>query len=253
MRKKLIAANWKMNKTRAEAAEFARALAEIVKKRENGFDRSEIALFPPFTALEAARKETENSSIILGAQDVFYEEKGSYTGEVSCAMLADAGCEMVIVGHSERRLVLGENDELVAAKTDAALGSGLRVIVCVGETGRERLDGRAEEVVRTQLGAALRGAGHDRVAVAYEPVWAIGTGKNAQTGQIEQMHGHIRKTLSGIFGNGSDGIGILYGGSVNPENAAGIAGAAGVDGMLVGTASLELNSFINIIEKVLKD
>ncbi len=248
MRKKLVAANWKMNKTRREAAEFARSLAEKVSSL-----KTEIVLFPPFTAIEATRKETENSNITIGAQDVFYEEKGAYTGEVSCKMLVDAGCETVIVGHSERRSVFGETNETAAAKTQAALKSGLRVILCVGETERERFEGRAREVVRMQLEAALRNAGHEGITVSYEPVWAVGTGKNAQAEQIEEMHGRIRKTLSGLLGENSEEARILYGGSVTPENASEIIGARDVDGMLVGTASLELDSFASIIEKVSAD
>lgn len=248
MRKKLIAANWKMNKTRDAAARFARSLAE---RFGDGPDGCEVALFPPFTAIEAVRKETENSNIIVGAQNVFHREQGAYTGEVSCGMLVDAGCEVVITGHSERRLVFGEGNELVAAKTEAALKTGLRVILCVGETERERLDGRAKETVQTQVGIALRDAAHDGITVAYEPIWAIGTGRRAETQQIGEMHGHIRQTLSGIFGESADGIGILYGGSVSPENSSDVIGVRNVDGMLVGTASLELESFASIIKKVL--
>lgn len=243
-----------MNKTRSEAAEFARLLAETVSdfKLQTPDFSCEIALFPPFTAIEAVRKETEHSGIVVGAQNVFYEKNGAYTGAVSCAMLADAGCEMVIVGHSERRRFFGETDELAAKKTRAALQSGLKVILCVGETEKERNAGRAREVAQRQIAASLQNADPERTAVAYEPVWAIGTGKNAEIRQIEEMHAHIRETLCGIsesFRNTA----ILYGGSVNPGNALRIARASNVDGMLVGTASLELDSFTSIIEKVLTD
>ncbi len=250
MKKKLIAANWKMNKTRSEASCFTRGIAE----KFSDFTAVEIALFPPFTAIDSVINATAGSNITVGAQDVFYEEKGSYTGEVSCAMLLDSGCSTVIAGHSERRHIIGETDEVVASKTGAVLKSGMRVILCVGETEKERESGRAVEVVQSQLAASLGGGvGHKGVTVAYEPIWAIGTGKNAEAAQIEEMHGHIREVLSGIFPQGAESIGVIYGGSVNPQNAGFIVTADGVDGMLVGTASLELESFASIIETVLTD
>ncbi len=235
-----------MNKTRGDAADFARAIAE----RAGEFD-CDIALFPPFTAMEAVRKETENSAVTLGAQNVFHEEKGAYTGEISCAMLADAGCNTVIAGHSERRRLFGDSDEIVAAKVSAVTQSGMNAIVCVGETEEQRAAGREREVVEKQITSALAGVNPERVSVAYEPVWAIGTGKNAEKGQIEDMHGHIRESLEVIFPDSSGGIRILYGGSVSPENAGSAASAKNVDGMLVGTASLELDSFVGIIVSLL--
>ena len=234
-----------MNKTRAEAADFARAL--VGRFPDAGCD---IALFPPFTAMDAVSKET-GGRVILGAQNVFYEESGAYTGEISCAMLKDAGCGMVIVGHSERRHIFGESDETVAAKTKAVAGCGMSALLCVGETAKQRADGDAAAVVRRQVETALKGVSPQAVTVAYEPVWAIGTGRNAGVSEIEEMHSGIRGVLSGVFGADAGGVGVVYGGSVSARNAPDIAGAAGVDGMLVGGASLELETFAVIIEAIL--
>ena len=234
-----------MNKTRAEAADFARALA--ARFPDAGCD---IALFPPFTAVDAVSEAAEGR-IITGAQNVFYEESGAYTGEVSCAMLKDAGCGMVIAGHSERRRMFGETDETVAAKTKAAAVCGMRVLLCVGETAGQRADGGAAEVVRRQIEAAVRGVSPQSITVAYEPVWAIGTGDSARISDIEEMHEGIRRVLSALYGADAEGVGVVYGGSVNARNARDIAGAAGVDGMLVGGASLELETFAVIIEAIL--
>ena len=236
-----------MNKTRSEAAGFVRALAE----RFSGAN-CDIAIFPPFTAI-AAVSEAAEGRLITGAQDVFYEKSGAYTGEISPPMLKDAGCEMVITGHSERRRIFGETDKTVAAKTKAAVSSGMRVLLCVGETAEEREGGKAEAVVKRQIEIALNGVSPETVAVAYEPVWAIGTGKNARTREIEEMHESIRGVLSRVFGADSGGVSVVYGGSVNADNAREIAGAAGVDGMLVGGASLELETFAVIIKSALAD
>ncbi|QMU56129.1 MAG: triose-phosphate isomerase [Candidatus Mycalebacterium zealandia] len=248
MRKKLIAANWKMNKTRAEATDFTRVFAGKFSNSD-----CEITLFPPFTAIEAVAKEVDGKGMTVGAQDVFYENSGAYTGEVSCVMLADLGCAMVIAGHSERRHIFGESDELVAKKTHAVVRNGMGVLLCVGETDSQRIDGKEKDVVRQQLTSALKGVPPGLTTVAYEPVWAIGTGNNAKSGDIEEMHIFMRDVLGGIFGADSDGIKILYGGSINPGNASEIARVQGVDGMLVGTASLELESFVSIIEASLAD
>ncbi|WP_462137658.1 triose-phosphate isomerase [Candidatus Mycalebacterium sp.] len=248
MRKKLIAANWKMNKTRVESADFTRAFADKFSNPD-----CEIALFPPFTAIEAVAKEADEKWLTVGAQDVFYEDSGAYTGEISCIMLTDLGCSIVIAGHSERRHLFGESDEVVAAKTRAIVQNGMRVILCVGETERQRADGKEKDVVRRQITSALKSAPPDMTTVAYEPVWAIGTGNNAKSGEIEEMHGFIRDVLGGIFGADSGGVRVLYGGSINSGNAAEVVRAQGVDGMLVGTASLELESFVSIIEASLAD
>lgn len=243
MRKKIIAANWKMNKTRAEAVFFARGLAGKFSNLD-----CEVALFPPFTAIEAVVKEAGGKGFTVGAQDVFYEEEGAYTGEISCAMLADLGCGIVIAGHSERRHVFGESNEVIAAKMRAVAQSGMRALLCVGETEWQRADGKEKDVVRRQIVSALKGIEPHMVTVAYEPVWAIGTGNNAKSREIGEMHAFIKEALGGIFGADSEGIRVLYGGSINPENAAEIARTQDVDGMLVGTASLELESFVSIIE-----
>ena len=245
MRRKLIAANWKMNTPPVGAAEFARSVTE--QCADAGCD---IALFPPFTLIDAVARETAGTSVTVGAQNVFYERGGAYTGEVSCHMLKSAGCSMVIVGHSERRHILGESDSDVAAKAKAVADSGMGALLCVGETERERNEGNRTDVVKRQIETALSDVPAGRITVAYEPVWAIGTGNNAETGQIESMHGEIRGFLSGIFGDASKSIRILYGGSVGASNARVIAEAEGVDGMLVGTASLEFDSFKCIIDVV---
>lgn len=234
-----------MNKPRAGAADFARALAG--RFPDAGCD---IALFPPFTAMDEVSSGA-GGRIMLGAQNVFYEESGPYTGEVSCGMLKDAGCGMVIVGHSERRRIFGESDETVAAKTKAVADCGMRVLLCVGETAEQRADGGAAAVVRRQIEAAVRNISPRSITVAYEPVWAIGTGNSARISDIEEMHEGIRGVLSALYGADAEGVGVVYGGSVNARNARDIAGAANVDGMLVGGASLELETFAVIIEAIL--
>lgn len=252
-----------MNKTRPEAADFTRALvrrfADVSRpptvNREPSAGRPpnsgcEIAIFPPFTAIDAV-STAAGDAVTVGAQDVFYEQSGAYTGEISCEMLKDAGCSMVITGHSERRRIFGESDKTVAAKTKAAADGGLTALLCVGETAEQREGGGAADTVRRQIEAAAAGVLPQNLTVAYEPVWAIGTGKNARTVEIEEMHENIRGVLTAVFGAAGEGVRILYGGSVNAGNAREIAGAAGVDGMLVGGAGLEIEAFAGIIEAIL--
>jgi triosephosphate isomerase len=237
-----IVGNWKMNGTRAMLAE-ARAIDRAAER----LMKVEVALAPPYTLIHATRKEA--SLIGVGAQDCHPAEGGAHTGDVSAPMLKDAGAGFVIVGHSERRADHGETDAEVKAKAEAALAAGLNVIVCVGESEKERDAGEAEKVVAKQLRGSLpRGEDlAERVTVAYEPVWAIGTGRTPSEMEIGEMHRSIRKKLAPIYGAGAAEVRILYGGSVKAENAAEILRADEVGGALVGGASLIAESFLGII------
>lgn len=249
MRKPLAAGNWKMNLVREEAAGLVRELLSRIEPE--AFEKAETALFPAFPLLPAVAPLLEGTAIRLGAQNVAWEEKGAFTGEVSAPMLRDAGCEMVIVGHSERRHVLGETDEMIRKRLHRALGSGLRPILCVGETLEERRAEKAFEVVHRQLAAAFEGldaSAAARTVVAYEPVWAIGTGENATPDQAQEMHAKIRQDLSGFAGSGNGAsFRILYGGSVKPDNIRELMAAPDVDGVLVGGASLKAEAFARIV------
>ncbi|MDE2059189.1 MAG: triose-phosphate isomerase [candidate division NC10 bacterium] len=246
MRIPVIAGNWKMYKTPSEAI----VLAEGVVKALWSFDGPELVVCPPFTALAAVGQVVAGSKIGLGAQDLHWAKEGAYTGEVSAEMLRDIGCRYVIIGHSERRQYFGETDEWVNKKSRAALASGLRPIICIGETLTEREAGRAYAVVETQLKGALSGLLPEqvqRLVLAYEPVWAIGTGKTATPSQAEEMHAHIRKTVAMLFdAEIASDIRILYGGSVKPENAKELLERSEIDGALVGGASLQADSFAAI-------
>ena len=247
MRRALIIGNWKMHKTVAEAVEFARELAR-------GFtamvDR-EVAIAPPFTALHSLQAVLKDTPIALCAQDVHWEEEGAFTGEVSAPMLLDAGCRYVLIGHSERRRWFGETNEDVSRKAKAALRAGLFPVVCVGETLDEREADQTFSVIRRQLKEGLNNIPADdirRAIVAYEPVWAIGTGKTAALDQAEEIHDFIRQFLARIYGTDiAAGICILYGGSVNPDNAGSLVAQKDIDGLLVGGASLDAGSFRKII------
>lgn len=237
-----IVGNWKMNGTRAMLSE-ARAIDRAAQRHM----KVEVALAPPFTLVHAVHKEVEQ--IGVGAQDCHPAEGGAHTGDISASMLADAGAKFVILGHSERRENHGESNELINEKARAALDAGLRVIMCCGESDKVRASGKAEKFVTDQLRASLPAmddAG-ERLSIAYEPIWAIGTGKAATPDDVGQMHGTIRKLLVEIYGEaqGSE-IRILYGGSVKPENARELLGAAEVGGALVGGASLTADSFMGI-------
>ncbi|MCL5290764.1 MAG: triose-phosphate isomerase [Firmicutes bacterium] len=248
MRVPLIAGNWKMYKTLAEAVAFARALKEAAA----GFKGVEAAVCPPFAALAAVAGELKGSSVAVGAQDVFWEAEGAYTGEISPAMLVDAGCSYVIAGHSERRQYFQETDENVNRKVKAALLHGLVPIICVGELLQEREAGITEKVVQSQTGAALAGLKPEQVAglvIAYEPVWAIGTGRTATEADAQQVIAFIRTLVRDSFGDvAAYGVRIQYGGSVKPENAAGLMSQPDIDGALVGGASLKVDSFAGIIK-----
>lgn len=237
-----IVGNWKMHGTRAMLAE-----ARAVDRASERLIRVEVALAPPFTLIHATRKEAE--LIGVGAQDCHPADGGAHTGDVSAAMLKDAGAGFVIVGHSERRADHGESDADVRAKAESAIAAGLSVIVCVGETEKERDAGKAERVVSAQLAGSLPEGEEiaDRVSVAYEPVWAIGTGRTPTIEDIAAMHKSIRGQLKQVYGDAGQDVRILYGGSVKPDNAAEILKVREVGGALVGGASLTAESFLGIV------
>jgi len=244
-RRPLIAGNWKMYKTVAEA----KALAEDV--RRGGAGEAEVLVCPPFTSLLAVAEVLRGGPVFLGGQDMHWEDEGAFTGAVSPRMLRDVGCTHVILGHSERRQLFGETDENVARKAQAAFRHGLTPVVCVGETLGERDGGRTMEVVERQTERALRGLTPDQMAtavVAYEPVWAIGTGRNATPEQAQEVHAFIRRLVSRSHGEAPAAAArLLYGGSVKPDNAGAIMAQADVDGALVGGASLQAASFLKIV------
>ncbi|MEO2066580.1 MAG: triose-phosphate isomerase [Desulfurobacteriaceae bacterium] len=246
MRRLLIAGNWKMNKTVPEAIELVRGLKERLK----GVEDRDVLICPPFTALYPVSKELEDSQILLGGQNMFYEEKGAFTGEISPLMLKDVGCSFVILGHSERRHIFGEDDKLINKKVISAVKHGLIPILCVGERIEEREEGRTEEVIEKQVREGLKGLSpEDEFVIAYEPVWAIGTGKTATPEMAQEVHSFIREILKELFGEEKAGrVRILYGGSVKPENAKGLLEMPDIDGALVGGASLKAESFSAIVQ-----
>ncbi len=249
---KFVCGNWKMHKTAAEARELVRALAPLVV---DAAGRVQVAVAPPFTALAAVAEAIRGTPIELAAQNVHPEPQGAFTGEVSVAMLAELGVKHVIVGHSERRQLFGETDLGVQKKAAAVLRGGLLPIVCVGETLQEREAGRTLEVVSRQVRGALEGlsaADVARLTLAYEPVWAIGTGKTATTAQAQEVHAAVRQLLRQLFGTAAEEVRIQYGGSVKPENAAELMAQPDVDGALVGGASLKAPDFSNIVKGALR-
>jgi triosephosphate isomerase len=242
----VIAGNWKMNKTVGEA----RALAKAVSEGAAGVSHCQVVLAPPFTALYPVSESIRNSSLVLAAQNVHWEPRGAFTGEISLPMLSDIGCRMVIVGHSERRQYFGETDHKVNRRLHAILNSTLDAIVCIGETLEERESGRHEDVIAQQLKGGLdRLTGQTllRIILAYEPVWAIGTGRTASPEIAQEMHAFIRNRLSDAFGREAETVRILYGGSVKPGNIASLMQQPDIDGALVGGACLEADSFLSII------
>ena len=247
-RRKLIAGNWKMNKTIPEGLALVRELKGLVSSIPG--DRVEIAVAPPFVSLHAVAKELEGSSLKLAAQNCHWEASGAYTGEVSAQMLKDVGCAYVIVDHSERRQYFGETDETVNKRTRAVVGAGMTPIICVGETPAEREANRTLEVVERQVAGALKGFQAAEVAgfvLAYEPVWAIGTGRTATSAQAQEVHRAIREQLGRLYDRGTaERVLIQYGGSVKPDNAAELLGQPDVDGALVGGASLKAGDFAAI-------
>jgi len=245
-RRPLVAGNWKMHRTGPEAV-------ELIEQLEDGYTaaRAEVMVAPPFTALEAVGRALQGSSIVLGAQNVHWEPQGAFTGEISAGMLKALGCAYVIVGHSERRQLFGETDAWVNKKARAVLHAGMRPVLCFGETLAERDGGRTLEVCATQLQGSLAGVTVEEmthVVLAYEPVWAIGTGRNATPAQAQEVHAHVREQLVRLFGRPvGEAVRILYGGSVKGDNAAELLGQPDVDGALVGGASLKAQEFLAII------
>jgi triosephosphate isomerase (TIM) len=248
----LVAGNWKMHKTLPQAA----ALAAAVRDAATDLRPATLVLLPPFTALADTARLLAGSEVGLGAQNLHWEGQGAFTGEVSATQIRDAGCGFAVVGHSERRHLFAESDADAGRKVRAALQAGLRPILCVGETLEEREAGRTFEVVARQLGAGLEGldaSGLARIILAYEPVWAIGTGRTATPEQAEEVHAFIRACLREKAGiNGAECAIILYGGSVKPANAYFLFKERDIDGFLVGGASLEAESFLRIAEEAVK-
>lgn len=246
MRRKLVAGNWKSNGSLASVKALAGALAE-----GSGAIHAEVVACAPFVFLPAVVEALSHSPVRVGAQNLSEFGPGAFTGEVHAEMLADVGCEYVIVGHSERRSLLGESDQQVARKLAHAIAAGLRPILCVGETLEHRTAGCAREVVLRQLNAVgelLGFPGVDGFVVAYEPVWAIGTGQSASPAQVQEAHGWIRDWLRTVVGHAAGSIRVLYGGSVTPMNAAGLFACPDIDGALVGGASLNANDFVSICQ-----
>ncbi len=252
-RRPIIAGNWKMNGTMEQAVSLTRELLA-------GFHASpqiEVVLCPPFTALQKIGEILRAGSILLGAQNIHWEPKGAFTGEISAPMLKELGCKYAIVGHSERRQFFGETDATVRKRLKAALEAGLNGILCVGETLQQRQQGKTWEVIETQLQAGLEGVepvvARAQLVVAYEPVWAIGTGQNATSAQAQEVHAKIRNWLAGRFGQqAAQEIRIQYGGSVKADNAAELMSQPDVDGALVGGASLDPKGFLSIIESTVQ-
>lgn len=245
MRRPYIAGNWKMNKTASEGADLAAELASELKGAP-----SKIMVAPAFVVIPAVKKALMHSNILLGAQNMSDEESGAHTGEVSVLMLKDLGVDVVILGHSERRAIYGETDDFINRKVKLALTHGLEVILCVGETLEEREQGKVEAVVKTQVVAGLSKVSRDQlssVTIAYEPVWAIGTGKTATPEDADAVHAFIRSVVADLFDSeAADAMIIQYGGSVKPENVKELMAKEHIDGALVGGASLKTETFVPI-------
>ena len=249
MRTPIIAGNWKMYKTVADTVKYVKEFRVMAKDVAD----VEIVIAPPFTAVHPAAEAARNSPIAVAGQDLYWEKEGAYTGEVSASMLREAGAEYVIIGHSERRRLFGETDQTVNRKLTAALGSQLTAIVCIGETLEERDANDTLNVLDRQIKQGLDGLTGDQISglvIAYEPVWAIGTGRNATPAQANEAHAHIRSRLRQWFGgHAADQCHVIYGGSVKPDNIRELAALPDVDGALVGGASLDLRSFFDIITR----
>jgi len=246
MRRKYVAGNWKMNLNVAKA----KALVEGIKAKVSGDVPVDLAVFPPFTMLSAMAEAVKGSAVRLGAQNCYFEPEGAFTGEVAPAMLLDVGCEWVLIGHSERRHILGETNAMLKKKVITALKAGLKVIYCVGEKLDEREAGRTEAVLHEQIHEVL---GPDvsltNVVIAYEPVWAIGTGKTATPAQAQEAHAYIRQEIGKLYNSqAAQTLRIQYGGSVKASNAKELMSQPDVDGALVGGASLKADEFVGIIE-----
>ena len=249
MRTPFIAGNWKMHKTVAETVKYVKEFRAMVKDIAD----VEIVLAPAFTALHAAAEAARNSNVAIAAQDAYWEREGAFTGEISAPMIREAGAEYVIVGHSERRTLFGETDATVNRKAVAAFGAGLTPIVCIGETLDQRERSETFDVLDRQIKTGLDGLTGEQLAllvIAYEPVWAIGTGRNATPAQAAEAHGHIRQRLRQWFGNeAAEHCHVIYGGSVKPDNIKELASQPDVDGALVGGASLDIRGFFEIVTR----
>jgi len=253
MRRPLIAGNWKMNTNRSSAV----ALAEAVARQADTLSGVDLAVCPPSCYLDAVGRALAGSRVALGAQNMYHEKDGAFTGELSAAMLRDLGCTFVILGHSERRHILGETDAAVNKKVHAALAAGLVPIVCVGELLAEREAGKTLAVVQSQFDGSLAGLSAEQmrlVVIAYEPVWAIGTGKGATPSQAEEVHLALRKMIEKRYNSAlAEAVRLQYGGSVKPDNAAELLHQPDIDGALVGGASLKADQFLGIARGALGD
>ncbi len=247
-----IAGNWKMYKTVPEAV----SLAKAIKEKSSGLTEAELVVIPPFTALSDVKRVIEGSSVQLGAQNLFWEKEGAYTGEVSAAMIKSSGCRYAVIGHSERRQYFGETDETVNKKIKSALAHELIPIVCIGESLAERENGKTMEKVESQIHLGLEGLNKDEISqliLAYEPIWAIGTGKTATPEQAEEVHSFIRDKMAEKYGQETASCAIiLYGGSVKAANAYSLLREKNINGALVGGASLEAESFIHIAKEAIR-
>ncbi len=247
MRRPFIAGNWKMNLNRAQAVELAKAVAA----KAEDYPQAEIAVCPPFVYLDAVAAALKGTPVGLGAQNLYYEKSGAYTGEVSASMLTDVGCKYVILGHSERRHVMHESDDLINKKVHAALAAGLVPILCVGELLSQREAGETLVVIAEQFEGGIDGVSAEQmkgIVLAYEPVWAIGTGKVATKEQAQAVHADLRKMIAERYNaDTAEAVRIQYGGSVKPDNAAELLAQPDVDGALVGGASLKVSDFLGIV------
>jgi triosephosphate isomerase len=253
MRKPFVAGNWKMNTDGNSSVSLAKSI--FAGSLEIAGQNVDVAVCPPFVYLQAVAKALSSSHVAVGAQDVYYEQKGAFTGEISASMLKDIGCIYVLCGHSERRHVIGETDELINKKVKAAIGGGLLPILCVGELIEQRQADKTVEVVTRQMKKGLAGLSAEKISavtIAYEPVWAIGTGLTATPQQAQEVHALIRELLGEMVnGRPAEDIRILYGGSVKPDNAAELMSQQDVDGLLVGGASLNSEDFVAIIQSAI--
>jgi len=247
MRKWIVIGNWKMNNTIPESI----ALAKSVREGASDFQGGAVVLAPPFTALYAVHEALKGSSLAVAAQNMYYEDRGAFTGEIAPSMLKDIGCSYVIIGHSERRKYFHENDADVNLKVKKALGGGLVPVMCVGETDEERERGVTQEVVGRQVKNGLAGlSGIENIVIAYEPVWAIGTGKVATPEQAQDVHAFLRGILRKHYGDAASDVIILYGGSVTKDNSGDLIAMDDIDGVLVGGASLKADGFLGIIKNI---
>lgn len=251
-KKPFIAGNWKLHKTISEAVELTKKINQDAGKEKD----AEMVVIPPFTALSEVKKVLSESQVLMGAQDVFWKESGAYTGEISPTMLKEAGCDFVVVGHSERRQYFGDTDEKVNKKIIAALDAGLSPILCVGEELEERENNQTFDKIKKQITQGLENLNQDQiknVIIAYEPIWAIGTGRTASPEQAEEVHGFIRNQLAEMVGKEDSSCAIiLYGGSVKPKNAFSLIKEKNINGALIGGASLKADSFVDIIREAKK-